>query len=161
MGREIERKYLVRTDNWRHEAGPGVPYRQGYLSLDPERSVRVRTAGDKGFITIKGKSEGAGRDEFEYPIPVEDARQLLEQLCIRPLIEKIRYTVKRDGLKWEIDEFMGENQGLVVAEVELEDERQEIPKPDWLGDEVTGDPRYFNLNLVRNPYSRWKNGRSK
>src|SRR5450755_1149382 len=109
MGREIERKFLVRNDIWRKHAGPGVPYRQGYLSFDPDRSVRVRIAGDQGFLTIKGKSEGTGRDEFEYSIPPGDARQLLDRLCVPPLIEKTRYVIKRDLVKWEIDEFAGEN----------------------------------------------------
>jgi len=161
MGREIERKYLIRSNAWRAAAGTGTAYRQGYLSLDPERSVRVRMAGDRGFLTIKGKSEGAGRDEFEYSIPAADARQMLDRLCVPPTIEKTRYVVRANGLKWEIDDFAGENRGLIVAEVELEDERQEIVKPEWLGDEVTADARYYNLNLVGRPYSQWQQEGSK
>lgn len=155
MSREIERKFLVRNDGWREQAGPGTPYRQGYLSLDPERSVRVRTAGDQAFLTIKGQSQGAARDEFEYPIPRRDAEQMLSSLCVQPLIVKMRYVVKDGPHKWEIDEFGGENRGLVLAEIELDDERQEIELPDWVGREVTNDPRYFNLSLVQHPYSEW------
>lgn len=156
MGREIERKFLVRDQSWRAVAGSGTPYRQGYLNLDPERTVRVRVAGDRAFITIKGKTDGAARDEFEYPVPTGDANHLLEMLAIQPIIEKTRYVVREHGLKWEIDEFGGENAGLVVAEVELENSEQHIDKPAWLAGEVTSDPRYFNANLVRSPYSQWK-----
>ena len=155
MPREIERKFLLKNDNWRKAAEPGIPYRQGYLCMEPERSVRVRVAGDRAFLTIKGKSEGAGRDEFEYPIPKEDAEHLLGDLCVKPLIEKTRYIVRDERLKWEIDEFGGENRGLVFVEVELKDEGEKIAKPDWVGEEVTGDPRYYNLNLVMNAYSKW------
>ena len=155
MGREIERKYLLKNDDWRRCAGSGVAYRQGYLSLDPDRSVRVRVAGDRAFLTVKGKSEGASRSEFEYPIPTDDAEQMLKTLCVKPLIEKTRYIVKNGKLKWEIDEFAGENKGLVIAELETADDQQEIVKPDWLGSEVTGDPRYFNVSLVQHPYSKW------
>lgn len=160
MGREIERKFLVRNDGWRALAENGVQYRQGYLSTDPERSVRVRTAGDRAFITIKGKSSGAARDEFEYSIPAADARELLERLCVHPLIEKTRHIVRHAGLKWEIDEFAGANRGLIMAEVELKDADQEIAKPEWIGDEVTGDARYYNLRLVSSPYSEWGSERS-
>jgi CYTH domain-containing protein len=117
--------------------------------------VRVRIVGDRGFLTIKGPTEGNSRAEFEYPIPLEDARTLLDNLCDPPLIEKIRYQIKVGGLVWEIDEFSGENQGLIVAEVELTDENQAIALPDWVGREVSDDPRYFNVNLVRNPYCNW------
>lgn len=154
MAREIERKFLVKNDAWRKQAGPGVPYRQGYLSTDPARSVRVRVAGDEAFVTIKGRSAGAARDEFEYPIPREDAEQMLENLCIKPLIEKTRYVIREGPLKWEIDEFAGENQGLVIAEMEIPEESTEIEKPGWVGDDVTGDPRYYNINLVYEPFRR-------
>jgi len=136
MAREIEHKYLVRNGSWRR-AVQGTPYRQGYLSLDPERSVRVRLGGGKAFLTVKGKSEGPARDEFEYPIPVADAEHMLEALCIQPLIEKTRYTIAHGTLKWEVDEFAGENEGLTIAEVEIEHEGQEIAKPGWVGEDVT------------------------
>jgi CYTH domain-containing protein len=120
-----------------------------------ERTVRVRTAGEKGFLTIKGISVGATRSEYEYEIPVSDANEMLDRLCERPLIEKIRYRVPHAGLVWEIDEFEGENRGLIIAEVELKDERQSVTLPGWVGREVTGDSRYFNANLVAKPFTTW------
>jgi len=155
MGTEIERKFLVNGDGW-NERIEGTLYRQGYLSTDKHRVVRVRLAGDRGFITIKGISEGASRAEFEYEIPGNEADEMLNTLCIHPLLEKVRHKVEYRGLTWEIDEFAGENRGLVVAEVELSDEAQQVELPVWAGREVTGDPRYFNSNLVKNPYSTWK-----
>jgi CYTH domain-containing protein len=155
MAKEIERKFLVIGEEWKHGAS-GVSYRQGYLSTVKERTVRVRTAGDKGFLTIKGVMVGVSRSEFEYPIPAADASAIMDQLCERPLIEKIRYKISHAGLMWEIDEFFGENIGLVVAEVELQDEQQVIDRPSWVGLEVSGDPRYFNSNLTKMPYARWK-----
>jgi CYTH domain-containing protein len=128
--------------------------RQGYLSSVQERTVRVRTAGDNAYLTIKGIAVGASRLEFEYGIPFEDAKELLN-LCEMPLIEKNRYRVEEGGVVWEIDEFLGENLGLIIAEVELESEDQTLTKPDWVGEEVTGDPRYFNANLIKKPYNRW------
>lgn len=154
MGTEIERKFLLQGEGW--QVGGGVTYRQGYLSTTPERTVRVRTAGDKGYLTIKGLSRGASRLEFEYEIPLHEANQLLDELCHRPLIEKRRYKIPHGGLTWEVDEFFGENDGLVLAEIELEHEDQAFDRPAWLGREVTGDPRYYNANLVNHPYSRWK-----
>ncbi|GAB4338912.1 MAG: CYTH domain-containing protein [Calditrichia bacterium] len=154
MGKEIERKFLVKGDDWKKK-GKGTVYRQGYLSTVKERVVRVRTVNDKGFLTIKGINRGATRLEFEYEIPVADAKEMLEKLCLRPLIEKTRYVVEYGGLKWEVDEFAGENEGLILAEVELEDEQQKVELPDWIGEEVTGDPRYFNSNLIKNPYTSW------
>ena len=154
MGTEIERKFLLTGDEWRSLA-KGTAYRQGYLNSQKERTVRVRTIDDKGFLTIKGISVGATRMEFEYEIPVEDARVLLDELCEKPLIEKNRYKIDYAGFTWEVDEFFGENQGLVVAEIELESEDQQFEKPDWVGEEVSGDPRYFNSNLIKEPYSRW------
>jgi len=153
MGKEIERKFLVRGDSWR--GSEGVMVRQGHLSVDKERVVRVRTAGEKGFLTIKGRGEGLTRPEYEYEIPLQDAEEMLDTLCTGHLIEKIRYYVEHVGLTWEIDEFRGENQGLVVAEVEIETEDQVIAKPDWVGDEVSDDPRYLNVNLARHPFGRW------
>jgi adenylate cyclase len=155
MAKEIERKFLVVGDEWKRGAA-GVSYRQGYLSTVKERTVRVRTVGDKGFLTIKGVTVGVTRSEFEYSIPTADANALLNDLCEKPLIEKTRFKVQHAGLTWEIDEFFGENQGLVVAEVELKDEQQAIERPSWVGAEVSGDPRYFNSNLIRTPFSQWK-----
>jgi CYTH domain-containing protein len=115
----------------------------------------VRTAGDHAYLTIKSAMTGITRNEFEYKIPLMDANYMLDELCQKPLIEKIRYKIQMDGFIWEIDEFLGQNAGLVVAEIELEDEDQEFPKPDWLGVEVSDDVRYLNANLVKNPYSKW------
>jgi adenylate cyclase len=152
MGTEIERKFLVKKGVWRNQTATN--YRQGYLSTVKERTVRVRTIEDKGYLTIKGISIGASRLEFEYQIPGQDADALLD-ICEKPIIEKSRYKVEHGGFVWEVDEFSGENLGLIVAELELESEDQYFPKPDWIGEEVTGDPRYFNSNLIKNPYSKW------
>ena len=154
MGKEIERKYLIKGNEWR-KLGKGTLYRQGYLSVVKERVVRVRTIGSKGFLTIKGITIGASRLEFEYEIPFPDANKLLDELCKHPLIEKIRYIVEHHGLKWEIDEFDGENKGLILAELELTNEDQKVDLPDWIGKEVTGDPKYFNSNLIKFPYTKW------
>jgi len=153
MGVEIERKFLVRGDAWK-TGGGGVDCRQGYLSSAVERVVRVRTMGSRARLTIKGESVGAVRQEFEYDIPVEDALSLLE-LCDKPLIEKTRYVIGHGGLVWEVDEFHGVNAGLIIAECELESEDQPVVLPDWIGEEVTGDFRYYNSNLVAKPYSCW------
>lgn len=156
MAVEIERKFLVADMSaqapWR--AAPGVAYRQGYLNRDKTRTVRVRIAGDVAFLTIKGVSVGATRAEFEYAIPVADAQALLA-LCDGPLIEKTRHVLLHQGTTWEVDDFAGDNAGLVVAEVELSSESQTFEKPDWLGDEVTQDARYFNSNLASQPFARW------
>lgn len=152
MAIEVERKFLVRGDAWRDE--PAIYYSQGYLSRAKERTVRVRIAGEEAFLTIKGISVGASRAEFEYPIPLWDARELLK-LCEQPLIEKYRRKILYEGFIWEVDEFLGENLGLVVAEVELPDEGSSFIKPAWVGVEVTSDPRYFNSALSALPYSRW------
>ncbi len=154
MGTEIERKFLVRDESWRRGAA-GTRYRQGYLCNSEGVTVRVRTAGELGFLTIKGPSDGAARAEYEYEIPARDAEELLDTLCERPLIEKLRYRVAHAGLVWEIDEFLGENQGLIVAELELERADQPFALPPWAGEEVTGDPRYFNASLVRCPFTSW------
>ena len=153
MAQEIERKFLVRTDEWRSLA-KATRYRQGYLSSLKERVVRVRTIDDKGFLTIKGINEGLTRLEFEYDIPLADADNLLD-LCEKPIIEKTRSKIPLGGLVWEIDEFFGDNAGLIVAEVELESEDQAFEKPSWIGEEVSGDPRYFNSNLIKNPFTTW------
>jgi adenylate cyclase len=154
MAQEIERKFLLKGDSWRGEA-KGTTYRQGYLNSVKERTVRIRTVGDKAFLTIKGLTVGATRMEYEYEIPPADCDTMLDALAERPLIEKKRYKVDFGGLTWEIDEFFGENSGLIVAEVELKSENQAFKKPDWVGDEVTGDPRYFNANLIKHPYCKW------
>jgi CYTH domain-containing protein len=151
---EIERKYLVVGDEWR-QPGTGNEFCQGYLSTVKERTVRVRVVGTRGFLTIKGITIGATRTEYEYEIPVDEARAMLADLCEQPIIEKIRYEVDWEGLTWEVDEFLGVNSGLVVAEVELEDADREIALPEWIGEDVTDDPRYFNSNLVARPYSTW------
>jgi CYTH domain-containing protein len=151
---EIERKFLVKGDRWR-KLSKGTRYRQGYLSTDLKRTVRIRTDGIKGFLTIKGMSRHASRDEFEYEIPVDDANRLLDMLCDRPIIDKTRYRITDSDLVWEIDEFWGENEGLIIAEVELKEFDQIVTLPDWIGAEVTEDPAYYNANLVKNPYSKW------
>lgn len=154
MSVEIERKFLVRGDAWR-TSGEGMLLRQGYLSSSPDRVVRIRIEGSEARLTIKGRSIGARRSEWEYPIPREDARVLLDSLCERPLIEKIRYRIPFQGMLWEVDEFLGENLGLIVAEIELETEEQAFACPEWVGEEVTHDARYFNANLLRHPYKDW------
>lgn len=154
MGEEIERKFLVTDESWRDTA-VGTPFRQGFLSTAPERTVRIRVAGDRCTLTIKSKSVGARRAEYEYAIPLDDARELLDTLCIRPLIEKVRYVLEHGGHTWEVDVFEGENAGLIVAEVELESEEEAFERPSWLGEEVTHDPRYFNSNLVEHPFKDW------
>lgn len=154
MRTEIERKFLVKEGAWREASAK--TYRQGYLSTVKERTVRVRTIDDKAFLTIKGETVGATRREYEYEIPLEEANELLDELCERPLIEKKRHKLVHGGLTWEIDVFFGDNEGLIFAEVELESENQVFEKPDWVGEEVTADPRYYNANLITNPYRLWK-----
>jgi hypothetical protein len=154
MGTEIERKFLLRDESWRTGAS-GTFYRQGYLNSSKERTVRIRTAGDKAFLTIKGLAVGATRAEYEYPIPLDECNAMLDTLAEKPLIEKKRYKIKCGDLIWEIDEFFGDNKGLIVAEVELQSEGQMIDKPSWVCDEVSGDPRYFNSNLIKHPFTKW------
>lgn len=155
MGIEIERKFLIVGSDWRQTA-VGTTYRQGYIVADGKRTVRVRRAGERGFLTIKGPGDGARRLEFEYEIPVTEADEMLATLCPGPLIEKIRYRVDYQGFTWEIDEFFGENRGLLLAEIELADEHQVFALPPWVGAEVTGDQRYYNACLARAPYANWK-----
>jgi CYTH domain-containing protein len=156
VGVEIERKFLVASDAWRALGTPAL-LRQGYLNADPARTVRVRIEGQGAAITIKSKNVGATRGEWEYPIPLLDAAELLDGLCERPLIEKYRRRIDYHGHVWEVDEFLGENAGLVVAEIELGGADDVFARPDWIGEEVTGDPRYYNSSLIRLPYSLWKN----
>ena len=155
MPQEIERKFLVRNEDW-CVPGTGIVYRQGYLCTVPERTVRVRLVRDQGFLTVKGVTVGAARAEYEYEIPAGEATEMLDELCERPLIEKTRYRVEHHGMVWEIDRFAGDNAGLIIAEVELEEEDQAVVLPDWVGKEVTGDRRYYNANLIAEPFSEWK-----
>ncbi|MCX5839369.1 MAG: CYTH domain-containing protein [Deltaproteobacteria bacterium] len=154
MAKEIERKFLIKGDAWRSLA-KGTSYRQGYLNSAKERTVRIRTIDEKAFLTIKGLTVGATRSEYEYEIPLADCNAMLDALAEKPIIEKKRYKVPLDGLTWEVDEFFGENAGLIVAEVELESEGQAFGKPAWVGEEVTADPRYFNSNLIKHPFTKW------
>ncbi len=156
MAIEIERKFLVKGNTWR-SLGTGKVYRQGYIKTQtPGKTVRIRTVGNQGYLTIKGKTEGIARAEFEYLIPFEEAEIILETLCDRPLVEKTRYRIQQGDLVWEVDEFRGENQGLILAEVELTDENQTVELPDWIGEEVTHDLRYYNANLAQHPYQDWQ-----
>ncbi len=154
MAQEIERKFLTKSDAWRSQAR-GRFYRQGYLSTAKERTVRIRTIKNEGYITVKGIAKGAARAEYEYEIPVKDANEMLDTLCEQPIIEKMRYEIEHNELIWVVDEFDGVNKGLILVEVELSDKNQKIALPDWVGAEVTGDPNYFNSNLTRNPYLGW------
>ena len=155
MAKEVERKFLVKGDAWRSLANC-TTYRQGYLNSTKERTVRVRTTDDKAYLTIKGITVGATRAEYEYEIPYDEGKAMLDSLAEKPLIEKRRYKIPAGDLTWEIDEFLGDNTGLIVAEVELKSEDQAFARPVWLGDEVTGDPRYCNANLIKNPFTRWR-----
>ncbi|MEP3890376.1 MAG: CYTH domain-containing protein [Hellea sp.] len=152
MGIEIERKFLVTGQAWK--IGTPTLFIQGYLNHDKNRTVRIRIAGDEAMITVKGLTVGMRRAEYEYLIPVTDAKDMLE-LCEGPLIEKKRWLVSAGNLTWEVDEFMGDNQGLVVAEIELEDESQSFEMPVWVGKEVTDDARYYNSSLSVMPFKRW------
>ncbi|HMP90500.1 MAG TPA: CYTH domain-containing protein [Kiritimatiellia bacterium] len=153
MGIEIERKFLVQGDAWR--IGEGAFICQGYLSREIHCTIRIRVAGNEAFLTIKGSANGIARAEFEYPIPLADAKSLLA-MCDQAPVEKIRREIVHAGMTWEVDEFLGVNAGLVIAELELESEDQPFERPDWLGAEVTGDPKYYNANLVTCPYSQWE-----
>lgn len=156
MAREIERKFLVTDSSWRR-GSTGIHYRQGYLHSSRECSVRVRIAGATAFLTVKGSTQGMSRDEYEYAIPVEDALAMLDRLCPQQQIEKIRYTIEYQGFTWEIDEFLGVNQGLIVAEIELREEEQAFPMPTWVGLEVTGVAKYYNACLCQHPFTTWNN----
>ena len=155
MSIEIERKFLVVSDTWKNHVSGQFQLKQGYLQSAPERTVRIRTSNKEGFITIKGKTEGITRTEYEYPIPFSEALSLLA-LCENTPIEKVRYLVSHGSLTWEVDVFEGLNSGLVLAEVELQHENQEIDLPDWIGKEVSSDPRYYNSTLSAHPFSTWK-----
>jgi adenylate cyclase len=154
MGLEIERKFLLKNTDWKSEADEGTLIKQGYLNSHIERTVRVRISNNKGEITIKGKTNNLTRKEFEYQIPLEEAISLIK-LCEQPIIEKTRFLIKQGNLKWEIDEFEGDNKGLTVAEIELENESQNFDKPDWIGQEVSQDAKYYNSSLLSNPFKNW------
>jgi CYTH domain-containing protein len=153
MAKEIERKFLVRDSRFLQQLTPSI-FKQAYLNSHKERTVRVRIQGDSAFLTIKSKSTGISREEFEYSIPVSEAEQLLT-LCETAPIEKNRYFLPHGELCFEIDEFLGDNHGLIIAEIELKSEDQVFEKPDWLGEEVSDDARYFNSNLSLKPFSLW------
>lgn len=155
MPTEIERKYLIIPGAWHPDPARGTHYRQGYLSSDPARVVRVRVAGDAAWLTIKGLTEGISRLEFEYPIPVADANLLLDRLAVGSVVAKRRYRETFAGRVWEIDVFEGDNAGLVLAEVELPDADAAVELPPWVAREVSDDPRYFNSNLAVHPWWEW------
>jgi adenylate cyclase len=155
MAVELERKFLTKSDAWRAGAVP-ADIRQGYIFAEDAKSVRVRTLGDLGFITVKVRRAGSGTNEFEYEIPLQDALELLDLACAQPIIEKRRYTRTDHGHEWVIDVFGGANSGLIIAEVEFAHDDQHIELPDWVGEEVTGDPKYFNSNLFQHPFHSWQ-----
>ena len=152
---EIERKFLLVNNNWRELVKYSHRIRQGYMGEIGKASVRIRVQGDKANINIKSATLTMRRMEYEYEIPLHEAEEMLEQLCNQPQVDKTRYIVEQGKHKWEIDEFYGDNQGLVVAEIELSDEMEAFDKPEWLGKEVTQDPRYYNVNLIKQPYKNW------
>lgn len=155
MGTEIEHKFLVKNDNWKSSVISETPIEQGYLTTGGGLTVRVRVKGDAAFLTVKGPSNGTRRSEFEYAIPPEDADAILNLDGASGVISKIRYQVRAGSHTWDLDVFDGENAGLVVAEVELDTEGEDFDRPDWAGEEVTDDPRYFNSALAEKPYSSW------
>lgn len=154
MGVEIERKFLVINNDWK-EQGKATFLRQGYISSEAGKIVRVRIDGENAMLTIKGISTGITCNEWEYPIPLTDAQSLLDHVCQQPLIEKNRYRIQQNDLVWEVDEFFGENAGLIVAEIELTSEAQHFERPSWLGEEVSHDRRYANASLLKHPYTKW------
>lgn len=156
MATETERKFLVDTPQWKLlEKPPGRRFRQGYLSLDPARTIRIRIGGDEAWLTIKGAGSGISREEIECPLPVAVAGEMLDSFSLAS-VTKTRYDIRHGGMLWEVDVFEGDNEGLILAEIELESEDQPFPKPSWAGLEVSHDHRYFNAQLARNPYRSWK-----
>lgn len=155
MGVEIERKFLLKNDSWKKNVRCSVRIRQGYLAPLSKSSIRVRIEGDKANVNIKSATLGVSRMEYEYPIPQHDAEEMLNSLCQTPQINKVRHEVFHCGHVWEIDEFLDENEGLVVAEVELNSEEEMFVKPEWLAEEVSEDPRYYNVNLIKHPFKNW------
>jgi adenylate cyclase len=154
MAQEIERKFRVANDDWRAMASSSSSLKQGYLSSSAEATVRVRLEDNLGTLTIKSKTKGITRNEFEYAIPAQEAKELL-MLCSGPLIEKTRYRIPQENHTWEIDVFEGDNDGLIISEIELTSEDDYFVKPQWLGEEVSGDSRYYNSNLATHPYVNW------
>ncbi|MGZ3938730.1 MAG: CYTH domain-containing protein [Flavisolibacter sp.] len=156
MAIEIERKFLVDTDLW-NKSMKGVRrfYRQGYISTEPGKTIRVRVNDENGFITIKGKPLGMSRSEYEYRIPKQDAIEMLDQFC-SSVVAKYRYMIPFGGKIWEVDEFMDDNEGLIVAEIELGSEDEKFEKPEWVGEEVTGIEKYYNANLSKLPFKQWR-----
>ena len=155
MAIEIERKFLVKSDLWKTSADPGTQYSQGYLVGSKNASVRIRIEGSKAYINIKSATIDITRQEYQYEIPLAEATEMLETLCEKPLISKIRYHINHDSHLWEIDVFSGDNEGLIVAEIELDNVNEVFSKPEWLGQEVSDDVRYYNVNLVKHPYKDW------
>jgi adenylate cyclase len=155
MAIEIERKYTLSNDNWRSQVSHSKTYRQGYMAGSNKSSVRIRTEDDEANINIKSATLGIHRHEYEYAIPLTDAHEMLDKLCEKPLIEKTRHFVIHDGKTWEIDEFKGDNLGLIVAEIELDSEDENINLPDWVAEEVSEDVRYYNVSLVKHPFKDW------
>lgn len=158
MALEIERKFRVVTDAWRYDdkgqARVGIRFRQGYIPSEAA-AVRVRLEGERGVLTIKARTEGLARLEYEYTIPASDALEMLDQVCSQPQVDKVRYLVPVGAHTWEVDEFLGDNAGLLIAEVELADENEAFDRPAWVGEEVTDDTRYLNINLAKCPFKSW------
>ncbi len=155
MATEIERKFLLVNDNWRKDADEGIHIIQAYMSSNEKSSVRIRIHGDSANVNIKSKTLGIQRSEYEYPIPLDDAREMIESLCDKPYIEKTRFHVMHDEHEWEVDVFAGDNEGLIVAELELDSVEENFNLPDWIGEEVSNEPRYYNICLVTHPYKNW------
>ncbi len=155
MATEIEHKFLIINHDWRKDADEGITMVQGYMGSNEKSSIRIRINGDSANLNIKSKTIGIQRSEFDYPLPVDEAKEILESLCDRPFIEKTRFHVMHDEHEWEIDVFAGVNEGLIVAELELNSVDEQFTRPDWLGEDVSEDPRYYNICLVTHPYKDW------
>jgi len=155
MATEIERKFLVTNDSWRKDVTSTTEYTQGYLATERSCSIRIRVEKDRASLNIKSATLGISRNEYDYPIPLSEANEILQELCIKPLLKKTRFHVPHGDHVWEIDVFDGDNKGLVVAEIELARPDEPFSRPDWLGEEVSDDPRYYNVCLVKHPYQEW------
>ena len=156
MAQEIERKFLINSDAWRADVSRTEKYRQGYLSDSPECSIRVRISDDHAYLNIKSATLGVQRTEYEYQVPLQDGEEMLASFCRKPVIVKTRYFVEYEDHVWEVNVFEGDNEGLIVAEIELDDEHEQFARPPWLGKEVSDDPRYYNVCLVEHPYKQWQ-----